>query len=208
MPPTKVFHGQTLKLRILLGNAFLGGTPVSKSASPPSCNIARSGCVLNSSMKTSKWLVITLAAAVAAGGLFTLTTRAENPAAARGQFRGRLLERAKEKLGLSDAQVTQIKAVLKGDKVNPTSLLARLHAARAGLRSAIQAPDATEASVRAASAKVAAAEADLAVERLRLFGKISPILTEDQRAKLSEMQSRLDEFADGVINRIGERLAE
>jgi Spy/CpxP family protein refolding chaperone len=159
-------------------------------------------------MKTSNWLVITLAAAIAAGGLFTLSSRAANPAAPQGPFRGRLLERAKEKLGLSDDQIAQIKAAFKADKDNLTSLLARLHDARTGLRSVIQGSDATEASVRAASAKVAAVESDLAVERLKLFGKISPILTGDQREKLGEMQSRADDFVDGVINRIGERLAE
>jgi Spy/CpxP family protein refolding chaperone len=159
-------------------------------------------------MSTAKWLILSLAATITVGGLFALSSRAANPAASQGPFRGRLLEQAKEKLGLSAVQVTQIRAALKTDQDNLTSLLARLHDARTGLRSAIQAPDATEASVRAASAKVAAVEAGLAVERLKLFGKINSILTGDQREKLSEMQSRLDDFVDGVISRIGERLAE
>jgi len=159
-------------------------------------------------MKTSKWLVVTVAAALAAGGLFTLNSRAANHAASPGRARGHLLERAKEKLGLSDEQVAQIKGIFKADKDGLTSLMTRLHEARAGLRSAIQAADATEASVRAASTKVAAVEADLAVERLTLFGKISPILTAEQRGKLGELQARMDDFVDGLINRVGERLAE
>ena len=158
-------------------------------------------------MKT-KWFVLTLAAALSAGGLFVLNAHAADSTAPRTALHGRLLERAKEKLGLTDAQVVQIKAVLKSDKDSLTGLLTRLHEARSGLRNAIQSPDATEASVRAASAKVAAVEADLAVERLKLHGKISPILTADQREKLSEFQARLDDLADTVIGRIGERLAE
>jgi Spy/CpxP family protein refolding chaperone len=159
-------------------------------------------------MKTSNWLVITVAATVAAGGLFALTSRAANPVSPPGRLHGHLLERAKEKLGLSDTQVAQIKGVFKADKDNLTGLLTRWHEARAGLRSAIQAADATETSVRAASAKVAAVEADLAVERLALFGKISPILTGEQREKLGELQARVDDFVDGLIHRLGERLAE
>jgi Spy/CpxP family protein refolding chaperone len=159
-------------------------------------------------MRTAKWLILSLAATITVGGLFTFSSRAANPAASQGPFRGRLLERAKEKLGLSADQVTQIRAAFKADKDNLASLLVRLHDARTGLRSAIQASDATEASVRAASAKVAAVEADLAVERFKLFGKINSLLTGDQREKLSEMQSRLDDFVDGIISRIGGRLAE
>ena len=141
---------------------------------------------------------------LAAGGLITIKANAaEKPALNRGS-RGQFLERAKEKLGLTDEQVTKIKAELKGEKGTLTELLSRLHEARANLREVIQATDATETSVRAASAKVAAVEADLAVERLKLYGRISPILTAEQREKVVEFQSRLDEFLDNRINRLGE----
>ncbi len=160
-------------------------------------------------MKTSKWLIITLAAALTAGGFIAYTAHAaEKNVALQRPFRGRLLERAKEKLGLTDEQAAQIKAVLKSEKDNITSLLTRLHDARAGLRGAIQASGATEASVRVAAAKVAAVQADMAVERLKLHGKISAILTAEQQAKISEFHSRVDEFMDGAIDRIGKRLAE
>jgi Spy/CpxP family protein refolding chaperone len=83
-----------------------------------------------------------------------------------------------------------------------------VHDARTGLRDTIQTPNATEASVRAASAKVAAAESDLAVERLNLYCRISPILTAEQHQKLSDLESKMDEMVDAGIERIGERLAE
>ena len=120
---------------------------------------------------------------------------------------GGFCERAKEKLGLSDDQVSQIKAQLLAEKDNLKDVISKLHDARVSLREAIQAPDATEASVRAASAKMAAVESDLAVERLKLFGKISPILTEDQRDKVKEFQTKIDDYLDGAISHIGERLA-
>jgi Spy/CpxP family protein refolding chaperone len=161
-------------------------------------------------MKTSKWFPLALAAVLGAGGLLSLNSHAANTSLAqdRGALRGRFLERGKQKLGLTDEQAAQIKAALTADKDNLASLLSRLHEARAGLRAAIQAPDATEASARAASAKVAAVEADLAAERLKLYGKISPILTADQLAKLKEFQARRDEFAESIISRICERLGE
>src|SRR5262249_34574459 len=144
-------------------------------------------------MKTAKWLTLTLAAAVCAGGLLAYTSRAvDSPAAQDSPVRG-LLARAKEKLNLSDDQVAQIRAQLQGERPTLKDLLSKLPDARMGLRTAIRANDANEGGVRAASAKVAAIESDLAVERLKLFGKISPILTADQRAKLSDLEGRFDQ---------------
>jgi Spy/CpxP family protein refolding chaperone len=158
-------------------------------------------------MKVVKWIALSSVAAVICGGVLVSNVSAARAASTEGRTHGRLLARAKEKLGVTDEQVTQIRAVLKADKDNITSLMSRLHEAHTGLREAIQASDATEASVRTASAKVATVEADLAVERLKLYGKISPILTADQREKLNEIQGRMDDFLSGMINRIGERLA-
>jgi Spy/CpxP family protein refolding chaperone len=103
---------------------------------------------------------------------------------------------------------SSVKALLRADKDNLIRLLARMHDARAELRKAIRSPRAAEASVRAAAARVAAVEADLAVERMKLFKQISPILTEDQRSKLGETQSRLDESVDRAISRASEKSGE
>src|SRR5215469_14694113 len=146
-------------------------------------------------MKMSKFLSITVAAALAAGGLIVIKINAAESGSTHG-FRGQFLEKAKEKLGLTDEQVTEIKTQFAGEKDTLKGLLTKWHDARVGLREAIQAPDATESSVRVASAKVASVEADLAVERLKLFSKISPILTSDQREKVKEFQFRIEEFLD------------
>ena len=158
-------------------------------------------------MKTSKWLFITVAAVAIAGGLTMAVARAQD--AGPGRFgRGRFLERAKEKLGLSSDQVSQIKGVLSADKDKLTALLSAWHDARVDLRGQIQKPGASENDIRTAAAKVAAVEADLAVERARLYGKISPILTPDQLTKVNEFQQRMDDFVDGAIMVFGKRLAE
>jgi len=115
-------------------------------------------------MKTSKWFALLLAAGFATGGLFILNARAADTLLpeGRGALRGRLLEHVKQKLGLTADQSAQIKTVFKADKDTLTGLLSRLHEAHTGLRAAIQASGATEASVRSASARVAAVEAELA----------------------------------------------
>jgi Spy/CpxP family protein refolding chaperone len=158
-------------------------------------------------MKPIKWMAITMAAAVAVGGMTMVKARASETRLARaGQ--GRFLARATEKLGLSDEQVGKIKAELRGDKEKLKGLLGALHDARVNLRETIQNPGSSEADIRAASAKVAAVEADFAVERAALYGKISPILTADQLAKVNEFQQRVDDFLDGAIMNFGKRLAE
>jgi len=150
--------------------------------------------------------MITMGAALVLGGL--TNTQAAGPADQPGPFRRHFLERARERLGLTDDQVAQIKVVLKSEKDNLASLLERLHDARIGLREAIRAQNATEASVRTASAKAAAVQADFAVERMKLFARISPILTDEQRSKLAQVEQRMDDLADTAIARASERLAE
>jgi len=116
-------------------------------------------------MKTSKWLVIAMAAAVAVGG-FTVIKAQATPAARRfAQRHGALVARVKEQLGLTDEQLGRIRAELRLEKETLTGLLKRLRSTRAELRDTIQQQGATEEMVRAASAKVAEVEADMAVER-------------------------------------------
>lgn len=150
--------------------------------------------------------MVTLAACV--GGLMLYNAPAQDNDSSTGQGGGRLAQRAREKLGLTDEQLLQIKDVLKSEKTNITSLLSRMRDRRADLRAAIRAAGANETTVRAASAKVAAVEADVAVERMKLFQQISPILTEDQRAKVAALQSNLDSFIDRAIQRIDDPLGE
>jgi Spy/CpxP family protein refolding chaperone len=139
-----------------------------------------------------KWLIIALTTMTIAGGLFASRTFASSDSTTNvtdtGPRLGRILQRVADRLDLTADQRTQIKAVITGDLANLKALITNLHDARAALRTTIQADGSTEADVRAASAKVAAVEADLAVERLKLFGRISPILTGEQRAKLSELE--------------------
>ena len=153
-------------------------------------------------MKTIKLLTLATAVTIIAGGLIHETFAADNSASP--PVHGKLLERIAKKLNLTDDQRTQIKAVLKADRDTLATLLGQLHEARKNLRVAIHAGDANETAVRAASAKVASAEADLAVERMKLYVKIAPILTDAQRRQISEFEQRVDSLADNAIARIGD----
>jgi Spy/CpxP family protein refolding chaperone len=156
-------------------------------------------------MKTNKWLSITLATLLNIGGwMATPTLAADAALPVHGQFRARLAE----KLNLSDEQKAQIKTILRTEKDTLTTLLGQLHDARMDLRAAIQANDANETTVRAASARVAAVQADLAVERMKIYGKIAPILTDEQRRQIADFEQRTDDVVDGVIARVGERLGD
>jgi len=156
-----------------------------------------------------KWKIIIpiVAVVVIAGGL--LIARAQSADGQPGGFgRGRMLARIANQMQLTTDQRTQIKAILVAEKEPLVSLLTQLHAARIQLRTAIQAGNATEASVRAAAAGVAAVEADLAVERLKLHGAIYPLLTPAQQQKAAELEAKADTFVDGIIDRIGAGLSK
>ncbi len=148
---------------------------------------------------------MTTAAAILVGGLtIVLAQNRDNSAAGTRLGHGQILQRLAKKLNLTDDQKSQIRTVLKADKDTLTALLGQLQDARRNLREAIRASDANEAAVRAASARVAGVEADFAVERMKLYGKIAPILTDEQRRQISDLENRFDSQVGGAIARLGE----
>ena len=121
-------------------------------------------------------------------------------------LKGQLRARVAQVLRLSPDQKHQIRAVMATEKDKRTTLRTAVHDARMNLRTTIRTAGSSENDIRAASAKVASAEADLAVERAALFGRISPILTADQLARLNRLQERVDNAVDGAIIGSGRRL--
>jgi len=157
-------------------------------------------------MKTIKLLTIATAAAIIAGGLTSAPAQDTGDSAAGTRpGRGQILQRIAKKLNLTDDQKSQIKAVWGGEKDTLKSLFGQLHDARKNMRAAIHANGAKEADVRAAAAKTASVEADLAVERMKLYGKIAPILTDEQRRKIADLEQRFDNVVGGAIARLDER---
>jgi len=133
-------------------------------------------------MKKSTWLAVALAATVAVGGIITLQAQDGSGVPARWRQRG--WANAQAKLGLTDAQVTQIKAELRAEKATLTELALKLHDAKIALRQTINRAGATEAEVHAAAAQLGAAEGDLAV----LKAKLREILVQAQK-KLKDLRA-------------------
>jgi Spy/CpxP family protein refolding chaperone len=157
-------------------------------------------------MKAKLFFITLAAAVVAAGSTITQAQVTNDPTAI--PLRGQIRQRIAEKLNLTDDQKAQIKTVLRGEKDTLKNLVGQLLDARKNLRAAIRAGDANETAVRAAAAKAAAVEGELAVERMKIYGKIAPILTDAQRQQISELEQRADEFADNAIARISEPLGD
>ena len=125
-------------------------------------------------MKTSKLLVIATAAALGVGGILVFNARAEHRARQwRVGIAANIAQRVKEKLDLTEDQVSQIKVALKSERENIADLLTKLHAAHKELRATIQKPDSDENAIRGAASKVAAVQADIAVERAKVFRKVT-----------------------------------
>jgi Spy/CpxP family protein refolding chaperone len=163
-------------------------------------------------MKIVKWIGITVATGAALGGAMLVkaqTTETNSPPAVESPRPGaRIMGRLREQLGLTHEQVKTIRGDLAADKDTLTHLASSLHDARINLRQTIRTPKVSEEDIRAASARVAAVEADLAVERAKLYGKISPVLTPEQLAKLDDLQQRADNMVDGAIAGFGRRIAQ
>ncbi len=150
-------------------------------------------------------LILSMAAALGAGGVFPSNLHAAENEGTR-PTRATRFDEARDKLGLSDGQLQQLKQELVAEKDSIKELLDRLKETRTGLRDAIQKADATEPQVRAAAAKLAEVEADAAVLRMKLHGRVKTILTEEQREKIKEMNASLDGFIQKAIEKAGERL--
>lgn len=156
-------------------------------------------------MKTIRLLTLATAAAIIAGGLTSAPAQSTTDSATGTRpGHGQILQRIARKLNLTDDQKSQLKTVWDGEKDTVKSLIGQWHDARKNLRAAIHAGDANESTVRAAAAKVAVVEADLAVERMKLYGKIAPILTGEQRRKIAGFEQRVDDRISSAIARLGD----
>jgi Spy/CpxP family protein refolding chaperone len=88
------------------------------------------------------------------------------------------------RLDLTDAQRAQVRSLTDTHRAATEPVLERARTARQALHAAVTASTVDEGAIRARSAELASAEADLAVARARLQADITKILTPEQRAEL------------------------
>jgi len=98
-----------------------------------------------------------------------------------------------KKLGLTDAQKAQAKAIFEGNKDVVKPLFTSLHAERKNLQTLIHADKTDEAAIRAETAKIAGIQADLNVNRAKVGAKFRAILTPAQLTILKTMHQKRHE---------------
>jgi periplasmic protein CpxP/Spy len=95
------------------------------------------------------------------------------------------------RIGLTDAQKDQIKAIADTHKDDWKALADRSRAAHMAVDAAISADTIDEATIRQKSAEAAAVEADMAVARAHARAEVWQILTADQKMQLKTMQTEM-----------------
>jgi Spy/CpxP family protein refolding chaperone len=92
-----------------------------------------------------------------------------------------------DKLGLTDAQKAQSRAIFDGNKDVVKPIFTSLRAEQQNLQSLVHADTIDEAAIRAETAKIAGIEADLNVNRAKVEAQFRAILTPAQLATLKTL---------------------
>lgn len=112
-------------------------------------------------------------------------------------------------LGLTEAQLEQIKGVVASHRDGSKGTAEALMKARQELRDTVTSGSADEAAIRAKAAEVARHEADAAVSQAKLHSQVFEILTPEQQQKAKELRSarekRMQEGRDRMRQRMEQR---
>ena len=93
-----------------------------------------------------------------------------------------------KKLGLTDAQKTNAKAIFQGNKDVMKPIYSALRTERDTLQTLLHADTVDEAAIRSETAKIAGIEADLNVNRAKMGVQFRAILTPEQLTTLKTIQ--------------------
>jgi protein CpxP len=93
-------------------------------------------------------------------------------------------------VGLSDEQKVVVKDILTQSRTGLEPVLKQLVTERRALRNLIQSESFDEAAIRSQAASVANLQADLAVERAKVYQAVLKVLTPEQIQKLKEFQEK------------------
>jgi periplasmic protein CpxP/Spy len=107
-----------------------------------------------------------------------------------GKHERQNFKRIANKLGLTDAQKAQAKAIFQGHKDVVKPLYTSLRAEQKNLQSLIHADNIDEAAIRAETAKIAGIQADLNVDRAKIGAQFRAILTPAQLATLKSLHQK------------------
>lgn len=118
-----------------------------------------------------------------------------------------VLDLGLQRLGLSDAQRDQVRAIRESHRDELRQLAEKVRTAREGLRALLEAETIDETAIRAKAAEVAAAEADMAILRAKVQAEVfSSVLTPEQQQKARELRQQLQERRQERASRMRERM--
>jgi periplasmic protein CpxP/Spy len=107
--------------------------------------------------------------------------------------------RMAKELGLSEQQQSQAKALYEEHRAANKEVFQKMRAERRQLRMLVHSGSSDEVAIRAQAAKVAQAEADLAVSKARMARKFIALLTPEQLSKYQGMTAK----GEGKMRRPG-----
>jgi Spy/CpxP family protein refolding chaperone len=141
-------------------------------------------------MKT-KYLAIALALVIAAGGVTAVWANARGGGPG-GMMFGHHMGFIAHKLGLSDAQKTQIQSLIQAERPNFEPLVKQLAANHQQMLVATRGGSFDEAQVRTLANQQAQTLAELMVVRERLIAKAyNTVLTPDQKTKADTLRQQM-----------------
>jgi Spy/CpxP family protein refolding chaperone len=138
---------------------------------------------------SKKFLMIPVILMALAAGLAT-SALAQRPGRGFGHHGGWMLKRMAKQLNLTDAQQTQIKGIMAGEKTKIKPLMQQLHQNQQTQNANINGTF-DENQARAFAGKQAQIMTDLIVEKQRMRSGVYAVLTPEQRQKEQQlMQER------------------
>ena len=146
-------------------------------------------------MNTQKSVVVL--AAFFTVSLLTTSALFANPGFGRPGMMRRAGPPLLQQLQLSDDQRAQIKTIFSGARETIQPLAQQVREKHAALRDAAQAQPFDETSVRAQTQEIADIQAQLMFARAQVRNQLLGVLTDEQKARLSELRAeRLQQFQE------------
>ena len=108
-------------------------------------------------------------------------------------------------LNLTDAQKQSVKAIIEKYRAETKAIADAMMPARKALNDAVTADAFDESAIRAASAKVAAAEADGAVLRAKVHSEVWAVLTPEQQQQARQLREHVRNRAGMRLNQLRQR---
>lgn len=127
------------------------------------------------------------------------------PDGGRGGMGGALGGLPLARLGLTDAQRTEVRSIAEKHAEELKAIADRAMTARRALEAAVTGEAVDEGLIRARAAELALVEADMAVARAGLHAEVFRVLTPEQQTQARELRTQMQERVENRRERMRER---